>query len=71
MGRYIGPVCRLCRREGIKLMLKGTRCETAKCPMEKQGRNLPPGTAKAFRRGQGSDGSLSQVAAAPAGQGPA
>jgi small subunit ribosomal protein S4 len=55
MGRYIGPVCRLCRREGIKLMLKGTRCETAKCPMERQGRNLPPGTAKAFRRGQASE----------------
>ncbi|QDV90402.1 30S ribosomal protein S4 [Phycisphaerae bacterium RAS2] len=55
MGRYIGPVCRLCRREGIKLMLKGSRCESAKCPMEKQGRNMPPGQAKAFRRGQGSE----------------
>lgn len=43
MGRTLGPVCRLCRRETIKLMLKGTRCETAKCPMEQQNRNRPPG----------------------------
>lgn len=43
MGRYIGPVCRLCRREGVKLMLKGARCETAKCAMEKQWRSRPPG----------------------------
>ncbi len=43
MSRYIGPVCRLCRREGIKLMLKGSRCYSAKCPMERQSRNRPPG----------------------------
>lgn len=43
MGRYLGPVCRLCRREGLKLMLKGARCETAKCAMERQWRNQPPG----------------------------
>lgn len=43
MGRYIGPSCRLCRREGVKLMLKGIRCETAKCPIEKKQRNLAPG----------------------------
>ena len=43
MGRYIGPVCRLCRREGLKLMLKGVRCETAKCAMERQWRSKPPG----------------------------
>ena len=43
MSRYFGPVCRLCRREGIKLMLKSTRCESAKCPMEKQWRSNPPG----------------------------
>ena len=54
MSRYIGPVCRLCRREGIKLMLKGPRCETAKCPMEKQWRSNPPGM-HAWRRGKGSD----------------
>lgn len=55
MSRYIGPVCRMCRREGIKLMLKGTRCETAKCPMEKPSRNTPPGSQKSFRRGQASE----------------
>lgn len=37
MSRYIGPVCRLCRREGMKLFLKGTKCETAKCTFEKKG----------------------------------
>lgn len=36
-------------------MLKGTRCETAKCPMERQSRNLPPGQSRAFRRGQASE----------------
>lgn len=50
MGRYIGPVCRLCRREGIKLMLKGMRCETAKCAMERQWRNSPPGMHSTWRR---------------------
>ncbi|MBU0637521.1 MAG: 30S ribosomal protein S4 [Planctomycetes bacterium] len=43
MGRLLGPVCRNCRREGVKLMLKAIRCETAKCPMEKEYRNNPPG----------------------------
>lgn len=41
MARYIGPVCRLCRREGMKLFLKGERCFTEKCAIEK--RNFPPG----------------------------
>jgi len=41
MARHTGPVCRLCRREKTKLFLKGTRCESAKCPIEK-GRP-PPG----------------------------
>ena len=41
MARYIGPVCRLCRREGMKLFLKGERCHTVKCAVEK--RNFPPG----------------------------
>jgi len=54
MGRYTGPSCRLCRREGIKLMLKGARCETAKCPMERQWRNFPPGM-HSWRRGRGSE----------------
>ncbi len=41
MARYTGPVCRLCRREGIKLFLKGARCFTDKCAIEK--RNFAPG----------------------------
>ena len=41
MGRRIGPVCRLCRREGIKLFLKGIRCTGDKCAIER--RNQPPG----------------------------
>ena len=41
MARYIGPVCRLCRCEGIKLFLKGERCHTEKCAIEK--RNFAPG----------------------------
>ena len=41
MGRYTGPSCRLCRREGMKLFLKGTKCTSPKCPIEK--RNFPPG----------------------------
>jgi small subunit ribosomal protein S4 len=41
MARYTGPACRLCRRFGEKLMLKGERCSTPKCPLEK--RNVPPG----------------------------
>ncbi len=41
MARYTGPSCRLCRREGMKLFLKGTRCYTPKCAIEK--RSFPPG----------------------------
>ena len=41
MARYIGPVCRLCRREGMKLFLKGERCHSEKCSIEK--RNFAPG----------------------------
>src|SRR5215470_10398123 len=41
MARYIGPVCRHCRREGLKLFLKGERCHTEKCAIEK--RNFVPG----------------------------
>ena len=41
MARYTGPVCRLCRREGTKLFLKGAKCFTDKCPIEK--RNFAPG----------------------------
>lgn len=48
MARYIGPVCRLCRREGMKLFLKGERCYTEKCAIEK--RNIPPGQHTKLRR---------------------
>src|SRR3954452_5735688 len=41
MARYTGPVCRLCRREKMKLFLKGARCDTMKCAIEK--RPYPPG----------------------------
>ncbi len=43
MGRYLESSCKYCRREGVKLMLKGERCGTAKCPIEKKQRNLAPG----------------------------
>jgi small subunit ribosomal protein S4 len=51
MARYIGPVCKLCRREGEKLYLKGERCFSPKCAIEK--RNQPPGqhgASRTFRR---------------------
>jgi small subunit ribosomal protein S4 len=41
VARYTNPVCKLCRREGMKLFLKGDRCFTVKCAVEK--RNYPPG----------------------------
>src|SRR5436305_46534 len=41
LARYSGPVCRLCRREGMKLFLKGERCHSEKCAIEK--RNFAPG----------------------------
>ena len=41
MARYTGPVCKRCRREGQKLFLKGTKCYTEKCPVER--RQYPPG----------------------------
>lgn len=41
MARYTGPVCRLCRREKMKLFLKGQKCETPACPIER--RPYPPG----------------------------
>jgi small subunit ribosomal protein S4 len=53
MARYTGPVCKLCRREGQKLMLKGQKCYTEKCPIER--RQYPPGQhgpAQARRRKQ-------------------
>ncbi len=53
MARYNGPVCRLCRREGQKLFLKGPKCYTEKCPVDR--RTYPPGQhgpAQARRRKQ-------------------
>jgi small subunit ribosomal protein S4 len=52
MARYTGPVCRLCRRDGLKLFLKGTRCDTPKCAIER--RESPPGMQQA-RRGKLTD----------------
>lgn len=54
MGRYLGSSCKYCRREAMKLMLKGIRCETAKCPVEKKQRNLSPGM-HSWRRGRASE----------------
>ncbi len=48
MARYTGPVCRLCRREGTKLFLKGERCHSEKCAIEK--RNFVPGQHGKERR---------------------
>lgn len=52
MGKYVGPVCRLCRREGAKLFLKGSRCHTKSCSFEK--RDTPPGMHK-WKRGKVSE----------------
>lgn len=56
MARYLGPVCKLCRREGEKLFLKGQRCFTPKCALER--RSFPPGEHgrdAQFRRRRVSD----------------
>jgi small subunit ribosomal protein S4 len=47
MGRITGPVCRLCRRDGLKLFLKGSRCDTPKCAFER--RATPPGMVQKRR----------------------
>ena len=52
MARQHSPVCRLCRREGMKLFLKGSRCDTPKCAFER--RESPPGMSS-FRRGKPTD----------------
>jgi len=54
MARYTGSVCRLCRREGTKLFLKGTRCYTKKCAFER--RPSPPGQHGVRRRKMGDFG---------------
>src|SRR3954465_15501081 len=52
MARTIDPVCKLCRREGIKLYLKGSRCESPKCAIDR--RNVAPGM-HGYRRGKLSE----------------
>jgi small subunit ribosomal protein S4 len=52
MGRTIDPVCKMCRREGIKLFLKGARCESPKCAIDR--RNVAPGM-HGYRRGKPSE----------------
>jgi small subunit ribosomal protein S4 len=54
MARYTDPVCRLCRREGLKLFLKGSRCYSKKCSFEK--RPTPPGQHGVRRRKVGDYG---------------
>lgn len=56
MARYTGPVCKLCRREGEKLFLKGARCLSPKCAIER--RSYPPGEHgrdSQYRRGRSSN----------------
>jgi small subunit ribosomal protein S4 len=53
MARYTGPVCRLCRRERMKLFLKGAKCDTMKCPIER--RPYPPGEHGRSRRTSNSE----------------
>ena len=53
MARYTGPVCRLCRRERTKLYLKGSKCDSGRCPIEK--RPFPPGEHGRDRTRQGSE----------------
>lgn len=55
MARQMSPVCRLCRREGMKLFLKGTRCDTPKCAVER--REAPPGMTTG-RRGKATEYAL-------------
>ena len=50
MARYTGPVCRLCRREGMKLFLKGERCYTEKCAIEKRNTAARPARQARARR---------------------
>lgn len=56
MARTTGPQCKLCRREGTKLFLKGTRCDTVKCGIAK--REYPPGPRTWRRRGKVSEYAL-------------
>jgi len=53
MGRYLGPKCKLCRREGTKLFLKGARCYSKKCSLERK--SYPPGQKSRRYRSKQSD----------------
>ena len=54
MARYTDPKCRVCRSAGVKLFLKGTRCFSPKCPVERRA-GVPPGGIKRGRRSSKSD----------------
>lgn len=54
MARYLGSSCKHCRREGMKLFLKGVRCETAKCAVEKRQKSIAPGM-HGWRRARRTD----------------
>jgi small subunit ribosomal protein S4 len=56
LARYTGPDCKLCRREGVKLFLKGDRCLTKKCAIER--RPVPPGQRANARRRKASEYSV-------------
>ncbi len=56
MARYRGAVCRLCRREGAKLFLKGDRCFKPSCPIEKRGTQPPGQHGNSMRRGKALQG---------------
>ena len=60
MARYIGPVCKLCRREGYKMYLKGERCFTPKCAFER--RSYAPGEHGKANAGRGGSDRMSDYA---------
>ncbi len=60
MARYIGPVCKLCRREGYKMYLKGERCFTPKCAFER--RSYAPGEHGKAMAGRGGSDRMSDYA---------
>jgi len=57
VARYTGPLCKLCRREGMKLYLKGDKCMTSKCPVERRP-NVLPGQIQGARRRKPTEYSL-------------
>lgn len=55
MGRYTGPVCRLCRREGVKLFLKSLRCDSPKCAFERREESAPVPGQHGLKRRKATD----------------